>query len=99
MGIQTIYPRQKFNTSVPTPENRKYPYLLRDLEIEHPNQVWGTDITYAAVEGKRTFVIAMISFQPPGHGLQNHQHDGGKQLRGITGFGHEMLQKTSVFQF
>ena len=60
MGMRTIYPRPKFNTSVPAPENRKYPYLLRDIEIERPNQVWATDITYTALEGKRAFVIAVI---------------------------------------
>ena len=60
MGMRTIYPRPRFNTSVSAPENRKYPYLLRKLEIERPNQVWATDITYTAVEGKRAFVIAII---------------------------------------
>ena len=42
------------------PENRKYPYLLRAFEIERPNQVWTTDITDTALEGKRAFVIAII---------------------------------------
>ncbi len=99
MGMRTIYPRPKFNTSVPAPENRRYPYLLRDIEIERPNQVWATDITYTAVEGKRAFVIAVIDFSAVGPGIQNHQHDGGEQLRGSAGFGHETLRKTGDFQF
>ena len=38
MGLQAIYPNPK--TSIPGKDHRIYPYLLRNLEIVHPNQVW-----------------------------------------------------------
>jgi len=40
MGLQVIW--QKPNTSKPNPEHKIYPYLLRGLTIERPNQVWAT---------------------------------------------------------
>ena len=43
MGLRAIY--QKPNTSAPHPEHRVYPYLLRELAIVRPNQVWCSDIT------------------------------------------------------
>ena len=59
LGLRTIYPRPHFNTSEPHPEHKKFPYLLQGLKIDHPNQVWSTDITYTAVNGHRAFVIAI----------------------------------------
>lgn len=44
MGLAPIYQRPR--TSVPHPEHRVYPYLLRDLVINRPNQVWCADLTY-----------------------------------------------------
>ncbi len=43
MGLQALFPAPKL--SVPAgPEHKIYPYLLRGLIIEHPNQVWGVEI-------------------------------------------------------
>ena len=43
MGLQALYPKRR--TSVADPEHRKYPYLLRNLEIVRCDQVWSTDIS------------------------------------------------------
>jgi hypothetical protein len=42
LGLKAIYPGPK--TSEPNKEHKKYPYLLRGLEIKHINQVWSSDI-------------------------------------------------------
>jgi putative transposase len=44
LGIQAIYPKKK--TTIINPADYKYPYLLSNIEIIKPNQVWATDITY-----------------------------------------------------
>ncbi len=44
MGIRARYPRQR--TSQPGKGHAIYPYLLRNLVIERPNQVWASDISY-----------------------------------------------------
>ncbi len=49
MGIAAIYPAPRL--SRPHPEHKIYPYLLRNLVIERPNQVWGLDITYIQLQG------------------------------------------------
>ena len=43
MGIEALY--RKPNTSKPAPGNKIYPYLLRGLKVERPNQVWAMDIS------------------------------------------------------
>jgi putative transposase len=44
MGIEALYRRPR--TTKPAPGHKIYPYLLRGIEIERPNQVWAMDITY-----------------------------------------------------
>jgi putative transposase len=53
MGIEAIYPKP--HTSRPHPEHRIYPYLLRELSIDHPNQVWAADISVLQ-QHRRQFV-------------------------------------------
>jgi putative transposase len=44
MGLEAVYPRPR--TSKPQPVHRVYPYLLRGMIIDRPNQVWSGDITF-----------------------------------------------------
>ncbi len=60
MGIAAIYPHQ--NTSLPAPESKIYPYLLRNLPIIRPNQVWGTDITYLRMEQGFCYLTAILDW-------------------------------------
>lgn len=43
IGIEAIYPKRRLSLSAQG--NKKYPYLLRDIKIEKPEQVWCADIT------------------------------------------------------
>jgi putative transposase len=72
MCIETIYPKP--NTSLASPENRIYPYLLRHLPIDHSNQVWEMDITYIAMSKGFMYLTAIIdvySRYVVGWGLSN----------------------------
>jgi putative transposase len=58
MGWQTLY--RKPNTSWKNKENKIYPYLLKDLKIDHSNQVWGIDITYVPMRRGFMYLCAII---------------------------------------
>lgn len=58
MGLEAMYPRPK--TSQGSKEDYKYPYLLKNLKIDRPNQVWGTDITYIPTEAGYLFLVAIL---------------------------------------
>lgn len=50
------------NTSRPCPEHKTYPYLLRGLKIERPNQVWGIDITYIRLGAGWMYLVAILDW-------------------------------------
>jgi putative transposase len=58
MGIKAIYRRP--NTSKPAPGHKVYPYLLRGVKIERPNQVWATDITYIPMRRGFVYLAAVV---------------------------------------
>lgn len=58
MGWQTIYRRP--NTSKPNKQNRIYPYILKGLEINRPNQAWAMDITYVPMRRGFMYLCAVI---------------------------------------
>lgn len=60
MGIQTIYPKR--NLSKRNHEHKVYPYLLRGLTIDRPNQVWSADITYIRLRQGWVYMFAIIDW-------------------------------------
>lgn len=60
MGIVALY--RKPNTSAPHPAHRIYPYLLKNLLIDRPNQVWATDITYIPMKRGFVFLVAILDW-------------------------------------
>ena len=60
MGLKAIYPKPK--TSKPDPEHKIYPYLLRNLTIDRPNQVWATDITDIPMERGFMYLVAVMDW-------------------------------------
>jgi len=60
MGLEAIYPKPR--TSVKSPENKVYPYLLRTLEIERPNQVWCSDITYIPMKRGFGYLVVIMDW-------------------------------------
>jgi putative transposase len=60
IGLAPIYQRPR--TTLPHPEHRKYPYLLKDLEITRPNQVWCADITYIPMRRGFLYLVAVMDW-------------------------------------
>ena len=60
MGLIAIYPKR--NLSKNNAEFKKYPYLLRNLEIGYSDQVWSTDITYIRLNKGFVYLIAIIDW-------------------------------------
>ena len=60
MGLMAIYPKK--NLSKANPAQKKYPYLLKGLEIVHNNQVWCTDITYIRLSQGFMYLVAVMDW-------------------------------------
>src|SRR5450432_4303599 len=60
MGIEAIYRRR--DTSKPAPGHKIYPYLLRGVKVERPNQVWACDITYIPMARGFVWLVAIVDW-------------------------------------
>lgn len=60
MGLCVIYQRPR--TTVPAVDHEVYPYLLRDLVIDRPNQVWCADITYIQMQRGFLYLVAVMDW-------------------------------------
>lgn len=60
MGLVSLAPKP--NTSLSNKSHKVYPYLLRNLTINRPNQVWCSDITYIRLKGGFVYLVAMMDW-------------------------------------
>jgi putative transposase len=60
MGLEAVYPKPKLSAA--RAGHRIYPYLLRDVRIERPDQVWSTDITYVPLASGFMYLAAVIDW-------------------------------------
>jgi putative transposase len=60
MGIEALYRRPR--TSKPEPGHKVYPYLLKDMKIDGPNQVWATDISYIPMAKGFVYLCCVIDW-------------------------------------
>ena len=60
MGLTAVY--QKLRTTVPHPEHRTWPYLLRNLVIDRPDHVWCADITYIPMRRGFLYLVAIMDW-------------------------------------
>jgi len=57
-GLKALYPKKK--TTIQNQAHKKYPYLLRDLIIDRPNQAWSVDITYIKIRNGYVYLVCLI---------------------------------------
>ena len=62
LGLAAVYPRPRRNTSQPSKEHLKYPYLLRHMEITAADQVWCADITYIRLYRGFVYLVAVMDW-------------------------------------
>ena len=60
MGIMAIYPKRR--TTRPAAGHKIYPYLLRNVAIERPDQVWSSDITYIPMRHGFVYLVAVMDW-------------------------------------
>jgi putative transposase len=60
MGLEAIYPKP--NLSKASPAHKKYPYLLKNLVIDHPDQVWAADITYIRMQQGFIYLVVIMDW-------------------------------------
>jgi putative transposase len=60
MGLEAVFPRPR--TTIPASDARVYPYLLRDRELTHVDEVWSSDITYVPMKHGFMYLTAVIDW-------------------------------------
>jgi putative transposase len=60
MGLEALGPKPKLSRRHPA--HPVFPYLLRDLAVDRPNQVWATDITYLSLPGGHAYLCAVLDW-------------------------------------
>ena len=60
MALVTMYPQPRLSRE--NKEHKIYPYLLRNVEITRPNQVWATDITYVRLAHGFMYLVALLDW-------------------------------------
>jgi putative transposase len=60
MGLEAIYPKPRLSQR--DTSHRIYPYLLRGLQVERPNQVWAADITYIPLSRGFMYLVAIVDW-------------------------------------
>ena len=92
MGVGAIY-RQP-NTSKPAPGHKIYPYLLRGVKVERPNQVWATDIeVFESAARLRLSRRRRRLFQPARAFQSGVDHDGDRLLRRGSRRGYRQIRQ------
>jgi len=62
MGLEAVYPRRKRGLSIPDKQHKIYPYLLKDVQIIRPDQVWSADITYVRMYRGWLYLVAVMDW-------------------------------------
>jgi putative transposase len=62
MGLEAVYPRRRRGLSMPDKQHKIYPYLLRDVQIIRPDQVWSADITYIRMYRGWLYLAAVMDW-------------------------------------
>lgn len=60
LGLEAVYPKPRLSKG--HPEHQKYPYLLKGVSINRPDQVWSTDITYIRMDRGFLYLVAVIDW-------------------------------------
>jgi len=97
MGIEALYRRPR--TTKPEPGHKIYPYLLRDMAVTRPNQVWAMDITYIPMARGFVYLAVVLDwFSRRVLSCATVDHDGGDILRGNAGGCIGSLRQTRCLQ-
>ena len=60
MGMEAVFPKKR--TTLPYGDSRVYPYLLNEVTLERPNQIWSTDITYISMSKGFMNLVALMQW-------------------------------------